>query len=109
MDHDQRTYWFHLAIRVYIYGRNSNTRTRKNELKFFWEDEEFIAKFQTFSLEKKLAYRYKRWSVIFCTHIALVDDWQGLSVAWSTCVSLPESLAADEKNYKTRCKHNPFV
>ena len=41
--------------------------------------------------------------------IAVADDWRILSTAWTGAIPLPESLAAHEKNYKTRCRHNPMV
>tara|TARA_R110002050_G_C8908327_1_gene510591 strand:- start:1064 stop:1732 length:669 start_codon:yes stop_codon:yes gene_type:complete len=109
-DREDHAYWAMLAIRIFIYGLNCKKETRKNVLHQFWEDESLIiAKFQGVLTQCNLPYKYQKWSMRFTQMAATLDDWKVLSDAWTAAVTLPEVIASDEKNKKTRCKSNPLV
>src|SRR5690606_33964339 len=103
------SYWFMLAIRIYIYSVNSNGTKRKSQLKMFWKDDDFQNHFRPYAESLDLPYKYKKWSSIFSTWIANEDDWFVLGANWSAAVTMGEYLAADEKNMKTRCVRNPLI
>ena len=107
--HQKKVFLYSTAIRIFIYGKNSDLKTEKGGLKLFWEDPSFISKFQAFSMKTKLPYKYVKWSAIFVHWVAEIDDWFVLGKAWSTAVSRGEYLATDEKNLKTRCRSNPLI
>ena len=104
-------YLFATAIRIYINAINSTAAERKPALQQFWNERtgNFVRKFRPLTHKLGLAYQYRKWSKVFTTCAAEIDDWFLYSERWCAAVSRPEYLASDEKNYKTRCKSNPLV
>ena len=107
-DRECAPYWFFLTIRIYIYAVNATLRTRKSELKMFWNDLTFVKKFKDMSDKTKLSSKYHMWSKRFTTMVCDIDVWKPLSDVWTSGSTLPEVLAADEKNKKHRCRRSPW-